>query len=737
MWIEFKNYQEKAIAKLKYEANELLDSEGNKICIFKAPTGSGKTLMMAEFLKRLIDSRVDGKKFSFIWIAVNKLHDQSRNSLKKYYDQYGVGLKCSYFEDLDERKIAENEILFLNWASINKKDKSVVIRANERDNNLSNVVARTKDEGRIIILVIDESHHTAGSVISKEIIDDIGPKLTIEVSATPHLTSDYKVPVEPSAVRSEEMIKKEIIINGGFGNYIIDKRKSDETADEIVLKAGLEKRAELKKKFETEGSGVNPLLLIQLPDRKEGVADKKDEIEALLKKYGYTTENGRLAIYLTGKESKINLDNIEKNENEIEVMLFKQAIALGWDCPRATILVLFRQWREENMTFSTQTLGRIMRMPEQKHYADDGLNAAYVFTSLPDINTRIEQSDIFKDLKVFESKRIREYRNINLLSYHSKRFREETRLSSDFVPVFLDAAKRMKLKDKVSLKHSLVGTKLIKDGKIVDVDKEVIGVQKKGILNVPKNSVELQNAFDMFVRENLGPFAPEQRSIKRINDSIYKFFGAERDEDRWTRIQAVVLAEENRPYFVDAINKAIEMYQEVVGRDKNELVANDKPWNVRYVINYDRSFAKKDYKKSVMQPYYSKEDSKTEEDFIEYINKAKKVKWWFRNGDQDGSYLAVPYTENGQDKPFYLDFVLMLINGKIGLFDTKGGIYAKTAKERAEGLARYIAVENKKGKKIFGGIVIKDRNSWRYNDDKEYNYNSKNLKGWQFLDLNR
>ena len=111
-WIKFKNYQEKAIAKLKQEVNELLNVEGNKICIFKSPTGSGKTLMMAEFLKRLIDSRIDGKKFSFIWIAVNKLHDQSRNSLKKYYDKFGVGLKCSYFEDLDDRKISENEILF-------------------------------------------------------------------------------------------------------------------------------------------------------------------------------------------------------------------------------------------------------------------------------------------------------------------------------------------------------------------------------------------------------------------------------------------------------------------------------------------------------------------------------------------------------------------------------------------------------------------------------------------------
>ena len=89
MWIEFKNYQEKAIVKLKQEVNELLDVEGNKICIFKSPTGSGKTLMMAEFLKRLIDSRIDGKKFSFIWIAVNKLHDQIDHSIFSSYCGFG------------------------------------------------------------------------------------------------------------------------------------------------------------------------------------------------------------------------------------------------------------------------------------------------------------------------------------------------------------------------------------------------------------------------------------------------------------------------------------------------------------------------------------------------------------------------------------------------------------------------------------------------------------------------
>jgi hypothetical protein len=77
----------------------------------------------------------------------------------------------------------------------------------------------------------------------------------------------------------------------------------------------------------------------------------------------------------------------------------------------------------------------------------------------------------------------------------------------------------------------------------------------------------------------------------------------------------------------------------------------------------------------------------------------------------------------------------MLSDGRIGLFDTKGGLYAKTAKERAEGLSKYIKLENKTGKKLFGGIVIKDKDSWRLNDSDKYNYNPNDLKDWKFLEI--
>ena len=64
-------------------------------------------------------------------------------------------------------------------------------------------------------------------------------------------------------------------------------------------------------------------------------------------------ENGKLAIHLSGDHK--NLDNISKADSEAEVLIFKQALALGWDCPRAHILVLFRDWK--SIVFSIQTIG--------------------------------------------------------------------------------------------------------------------------------------------------------------------------------------------------------------------------------------------------------------------------------------------------------------------------------------------------------------------------------------------
>ncbi len=345
-------YQEEAVDKLVKQANELLERSGHKTCIFKAPTGSGKTIMMAEFVSRLVEKRKDGKAFSFIWAAPRKLHNQSKEKLENYYKDTRT-LQCSNIEDLTDKKIGENEILFLNWESINKKD-NVFIRENENDFNLTSIVENTLEDGREIILVIDESHHTASAENTRGLIEIMKPKITIEVSATPHMTSDYRVVVEFDDVKAEGMIKKEVAINPELKEGNLEGKGSDA----FILEQAIARREELKEHFKAIGKeDINPLLLIQLPDRSNmDFEDKKEEIENLLnREFKINTDNGRLAIYLS--EDKRNLENISKNSNESEVLIFKQAIALGWDCPRAYILVLFREWHSAN--FSIQTVGRI------------------------------------------------------------------------------------------------------------------------------------------------------------------------------------------------------------------------------------------------------------------------------------------------------------------------------------------------------------------------------------------
>ncbi len=167
--IELKDYQKEAVENLHQKIDKSLRSSENEVIVFQAPTGSGKTVMVSALLKEIASRRKDDKKFSFVWVSVRMLHSQSKEKLEKFYEDDRT-LKCSYFEDLEDRKIGENEILFINWHSINKKDINIFVKENEKDNNLSNIIKNTKEDGRAIILIIDESHHTAGSEKSKELI---------------------------------------------------------------------------------------------------------------------------------------------------------------------------------------------------------------------------------------------------------------------------------------------------------------------------------------------------------------------------------------------------------------------------------------------------------------------------------------------------------------------------------------------------------------------------------------
>ena len=102
-----------------------------------------------------------------------------------------------------------------------------------------------------------------------------------------------------------------------------------------------------------------------------------------------------------------------------------------------------------------------------------------------------------------------------------------------------------------------------------------------------------------------------------------------------------------------------------------------------------------------MMPFYSATKFKTELAFIKFLEDTSTVEWWFKNGERDATFFAIPYIENGESKPFYVDFVIKLKSGEIGLLDTKRGQTVKTSVEISDGLQQYIS----KNKGTFGGII--------------------------------
>ena len=708
--MQLTTYQDAAVRDLLEKAKKLLGQGGNKRIVLKAPTGSGKTIMVAEFLTRFADDKTHGP-CSFIWTAPRQLHEQSKEKLELYFSE-SRAIECASFEDLDDRQIDENEVLFFNWESI-RQNSNIYIRENEQDNNLSSVLARTRETGREIVLIIDESHYHVQADTSQNLIAAIAPKLMIEVSATPILKGDEMVRVDIGDIKREgisgrAMIKKSLILNEGFKNLLekngLIQSELAAKSDDVVLDVALKKRRALADAYKNTSVAINPLLLIQLPDRHRQADDDRQSaiVQELKDSHGISVENGKLAIYLSA--DKQNLERVTRGDSGVDVLIFKQAIALGWDCPRAQVLVLFREWSSPE--FSIQTVGRIMRMPEpmRGYYDNELLNHSYVYTNLSDIDVK---EDVGRDyVTIHTSKRSSEYSPIDLSSVHRKRHREQTRLTPLFTRLFFVASINYDLKGKIQVKGQKVQQSFIAEWHTEDVDM-VAGTHLKGDVYAGEISdIDAQRLFDYFVRKNLSPFYPEDRSVGRVKETLYQFFVLEYGMDRIKDFRIIIdaiLSDNNREYFVAVIDATKIAYKEDTERREHELEGD--VWNVPVQEVFGSGYAETHLAKAIMQPFYSDERWQTESAFVALLEQQNNgVRWWFKNGARDATYFAVPYADGAGEAPFYVDFIVMMKDGSIGLFDPHG-IHLADFAAKSDGLRGYIADQNKKGTKLFGGIV--------------------------------
>lgn len=759
-------YQQKAVSELVDKTIRLLNLGGqrNKL-VFEATTGAGKTVMACQMLAGLMDELHDRgdsryQEVAFIWFAPRKLHIQSYEKLKGAFEETRT-LRPIMFGELDQNEgIRPGEILFVNWESVNKEN-NVMVREGDCSLSLYEITDRTKEEfGLPIVTIIDEEHMFWSKTADKSaaVLDRINPAVEIRISATPKTANPKeKVTVYRQDVIAAEMIKKEVVLNPE-----IELNFSDELElNANLIKAALDKRNQIAEAYKAVGSNVNPLLLIQLPnDTKESMTTEDTAIADQVKKYlemmcDITTDNYRLAVWLAGE--KENLIDLERPDNLTEVLLFKEAIALGWDCPRAAVLLIFRKLQSDQ--FSIQTVGRIMRMPEQKHYQKEILNSGYVFTDIAKDKIQIVTADAGYILNnTITAHRRENLKNVNLPSSYIERPNvERNYLGPDFRKVLHEEARRFWDIAEENLMFSLeelakldnyeeskplpdsddlqinenrkkVANSLRLDVKNINIEipQDVHFQNEEQVLEVDtvkyaRKATEIDRVFMAYIATKGHQFESKGRTDKIASyllEILADFFGIYE-----TEAKKVVLYHLNRPKFDRIIDSALERYVRIRDKARKESAAKrvfkKYGWEVPEERTYDNETNHiEETGNHALLPFVQlNQASNPEKDFVAYLEQnSQYIDWWYKNGDKGKQHYAIEYTTGDEHTKslFYVDFVIRMKNGHVYLFDTKSIGSDDNASDKHNALLQYIKENTTEEQPLYGGVILRKNENWLY-----------------------
>ena len=738
-----------------------LDFNEKATIVLKSPTGSGKTFMMTRYIEEIIKEN-EKSNLCFLWVSIGdgNLHEHSYKSVKNKIDPI---VQCSLLENEFfgfREYINPNEVVFLNWEKVRMVVDGEYVNKLMKDNdriNFRQVLENTRNKDIVICLIIDECHVSAKGKRAIELRDKIiNPLLTIEMSATPVIDDNVNetVAVSPIDVIEEGMIKKEVIINK---DVEINESMNDSFSEELILQSAYNKRLELKRLFEDNERNINPLVIIQLPNGENGDT-KKFSVLSFLEEKGCTEKNGKVAVWLSEEKMNTEEEKLCNLNSPVEFLLFKQAIDTGWDCPRAHILVKFRE--TTNKAFEIQTVGRILRMPEPEigHYSNDILNTAYVYTNIYSIVIKKESynANTIKSLKSTRDDTI--YSSIKLNSYYKNRIdygditsQFETFLEQAFCGFFGIDTVDTELSDiennkKLMEKRGFGFDNNSLDRIIVDMiieSKDVDNIKKleaNNYINLKYSPSDMDIIFNKIIKENLGAFAPN-RSLPRVKSALYrvfkKYLHISPKNGGIELIQFLVVG--NHSVFSSIIKNAVVQYQNF---KRNELASKqsgryNSDWEIAIEKYYNpETYTKIASKLSLYKPLYlplsnNDKPNDLELDFIKYLdNHYNDIKWFWKNGDEHMESNFGIKKEDGFT--FQPDFIICFADNRIGFFDTKPIKRDITdTKQKSQALYTYIGDERVKGNNYFGGIIIKnDSDEFLYFFGSDFNSYEINKEKW-------
>ena len=418
---ELISFRQTAVSKLLAEINSAqayhrVDGRPQVIA-FRAPTGSGKTIVMTEVIEDILngtETTVEQPEAIFVWLSDSpQLNEQSKTKIIQKADKIRPN-QCVTIEDdsFDQEMLDDGMIYFLNTQKLGKASR-LVSGSDSRTYTIWQSLQNTAErKGNHLYVIIDEAHRgmqdreaaRATSIMQKFLKGSEADGLdalpvVIGMSATDerfrrlvgNISSvRHDVDVRPDEVRASGLLKDRIIIT---------YPEQDSIDDMVILQAAAD---EWKDKCEhwnyycttQKSQQVRPVLVIQVENRNSDSASATEIGECLSRieartgarfsEYEVVHTFGQTATIEAGglKIHHVDASDIADNK-KIRVVFFKENLSTGWDCPRAETMMSFRH--AQDATYIAQLLGRMIRTPLQRHIdVDETLNEVCLF--LPHFN---------------------------------------------------------------------------------------------------------------------------------------------------------------------------------------------------------------------------------------------------------------------------------------------------------------------------------------------------------------
>lgn len=427
-------FQKTAVWDMRKKAAWAINSYGAtgtpQILSLQAPTGSGKTLMMAALVEDILcgSDEVPPGEIGFmeqpdaivVWLSDSpELNRQSKDKIDLGADRLAFGTTSLIDEsNFDRECLEDGRIYFLNTQKLSASG-NLAKRSDRRQWSIWETLENTaRDKADRLYFVIDEAHRgmqrsdaqRANSIMQRFLKGwrhdqgDMRPMpLVIGMSATAArfnrlaeglASTIQKTIVKADDVRASGLLKDRIIIG-----YPEDAARQDDMAllgtatGEWVNKCAhwaLYCR-------EQHYRNVDPVFVVQVKAGSgNAVSDTNlDEVVAKIENAAGCAFSEGEVVHTFGSVGAIPINGLTvhsiepskiADDRRIKVVLFKENLSTGWDCPRAETMMSFRTAKDA--TYIAQLLGRMIRTPLQNRIkVDDSLNEVRLFLPYFDAQT--------------------------------------------------------------------------------------------------------------------------------------------------------------------------------------------------------------------------------------------------------------------------------------------------------------------------------------------------------------